>query len=84
MYVNNNIHNNPHLLGAFFKTTLHTLSQGGMVSGTRSTLNKWLKTNPKALQENPAQQELPEGRGCWGSWASLMHMVRELSPAILT
>lgn len=64
-YVNNNVHNNPHLLSALLKTTLHTFSLRW--HGAWHTINTRVaqKQNPKALQENPAQQAT-EGRtrGC--------------------
>lgn len=60
-YVNNNVHNNPHLLSASLKTTLHTFSLRW--HGAWHTINTRVaqKQNPKALQENPAQQAT-EGR----------------------
>lgn len=62
-YVNNNVHNDPHLLGAVLKTTLHTFSLGW--HGAWHTINTRVaqKQNPKALQENPAQQATEGRRG---------------------
>lgn len=55
-YVNNNVHNNPHLLRAFLKTTLHTFPL--CWHGAWHTINTRVaqKQNLKALQENPDRQ----------------------------
>lgn len=55
-YVNNNVHNNPHLQRALLKTTLHTFPL--CWHGAWHTINTRVaqKQNPKALQENPDGQ----------------------------
>lgn len=64
MYVNNNVHNNPHLPRALLRATLHTLAERwhGVWHTTNTRVDQ--KQNPKALQENPAQRGLPAEQGC--------------------
>lgn len=72
IYVNNNIHNNPHLLSALLNFAHVVLVLAWCLAHDQHSTGS--KTKSKALQENPAQQELPEEQGClgagppWSSW----------------